>query len=248
MEKMLRLGTCQTSEIIANIDKAINCIMEFSRKPESEGLDLLLFPECFLQGYVVHIEHFKKYALAMDSDRCQKILISLKSVRPTIIVGFIERDKDSYYNSAMVIKDGILQGVYRKNHLLPGEKLFKPGYTFPVFNIKGIKYGINICYDTQFADSCHKLAQQGAKILLVPAQNMMKRESAEKWKCLHNEIRIQRAKETKMWIISSDVTGLRGKTHVAYGPTAIITPEGKVMAQVPLMHVGMVSYTIPIIS
>jgi predicted amidohydrolase len=34
----------------------------------------------------------------------------------------------------------------------------------------------NICHDTQFAEAAAAVAAQGARLLLVPAQNMMRRD------------------------------------------------------------------------
>jgi predicted amidohydrolase len=130
--------------------------------------------------------------------------------------------------------------VYRKTHLVPGESLFAKGDSYPVFDLHGVKFGINICYDTQFAAAAAAVAAQGARLLLVPAQNMMLRENAEHWKDLHHRIRAERARETGMWLVSADVTGERDERRIGYGPTSVISPQAQVVAQVPLMTTGMV--------
>jgi hypothetical protein len=43
-----------------------------------------------------------------------------------------------------------------------------------------------------------------------------------------------------MWLMSADVTGERGES-IGLGPTCIINPAGKIVAQVPLGEVGMVT-------
>jgi predicted amidohydrolase len=68
---------------------------------------------------------------------------------------------------------------------------------------------------------------------------MMRRETAEEYKNLHHEIRLKRVQENKIWLLSSDVTGERDG-RISYGPTSAINPEGKIIAQVPLMRIGMV--------
>lgn len=42
-----------------------------------------------------------------------------------------------------------------------------------------------------------------------------------------------------MWVVSSDVTGVRD-SRIAYGPTSVISPQGEIVMQVPLMTTGMV--------
>lgn len=132
------------------------------------------------------------------------------------------------------------QGAYRKTHLVPGESLFHAGDSYPTFELRGVRFGINICYDTQFAESAAPIAAQGARLLLVPAQNMMRRAAAIHWKNLHNTIRAERVRETGMWLVSADVTGERDGYRVGFGPTGVMNPRAEVVAQVPLMTTGMV--------
>jgi Carbon-nitrogen hydrolase len=75
----------------------------------------------------------------------------------------IERSGGRLYNSAVVLEHGRVTGVYRKTHLTPGETLLGTGDEYPVFEVKGLRYGINICYDTQFADAAARVAGQGAR-------------------------------------------------------------------------------------
>jgi predicted amidohydrolase len=66
---------------------------------------------------------------------------------------------------------------------------------------------------------------------------MLPSESAEHWKWKHNELRCERAREANVWLVSADVTGERDG-RISYGPTAVIAPSGKVLAQVPLLAEG----------
>ncbi len=72
---------------------------------------------------------------------------------------------------------------------------------------------------------------------------MMRRETAEKWKYKHNEGRAERAKEGKLWLLSSDVTGEQ-KGRISYGPTALINKNGSVVKQLPLMQEGLLVHTL----
>ena len=47
-----------------------------------------------------------------------------------------------------------------------------------------------------------------------------------------------------MWLVSADVTGERGRDYVGYGPTSVMDPTAEVVAQVPLLTVGMVRWRI----
>jgi predicted amidohydrolase len=163
----------------------------------------------------------------------------LTKYKPLIVFGLIEQDNENLFNTAVVIKNGELLGRYRKTHLLDGERIFKVGSEYPVFQINGLKFGINICYDTQFSEAAENIAKQGATLILCPANNMMRYETAEKFKHLHHKKRIERVNETKVWLVSADVTG-ECDGRISYGPTSAINPCGIIVSQVPLMETGMI--------
>jgi predicted amidohydrolase len=236
----LRIGACQTPEILGNVEAALACIEAFARRPAADEVDLLLFPECFLQGYLVESEHIRRHALDLTATSFQKILNRLSPIRPTLVVGVIEQCGAAYFNTAVVVRHGMLEGLYRKTHLGPGERLFQAGHAYPTFNVNGVTCGINICYDTNFPEAAQAVAAQGARVLLVPSQNMMRRQAAEEWQGRHHAVRAERVRETGMWLVSADVTGARDVSRIGCGPTSVMNPNADVVAQVPIMTVGMV--------
>jgi 5-aminopentanamidase len=178
MRGVVRIGACQTPEILGDVEAAVGCIIGFCERAGPQGADLLLFPECFLQGYLVTEAHLRRHALDLGSTRFRSVAARFADVMPVLVVGVIERCGSKLYNSAVVLEHGKVAGVYRKTHLIPGEALFDKGNEYPVFAVKGLRYGINICYDTQFAGSAAGIAAQRARVLLVPAQNMMRHQAA----------------------------------------------------------------------
>ncbi|MBB2946996.1 putative amidohydrolase [Actinoplanes lutulentus] len=231
----LRVAACQTPEILGDPEAALTYIEDFARRTDA---DLLLFPECFLQGYLVDPAHVIHHAINLESARFATIRKRLEPIGPTLVFGMIEEDAGDYFNSVVVVTRGRLEGRYRKTCLMPGESVFTPGTEYPTFKINGIRYGISICSDTQHPEPAAHVAAQGARMLLVSAQNMMRRPTAERWKDEHHRMRIERARETGMWLVSSDVTGTRGEDRIGYGPTSVISPTGVVVTQVPLLTTG----------
>lgn len=245
MNDRLRVGACQTPELLGEVDAAISCIESFAAQGASQGVDLLLFPECFLQGYLVDEHHLRTFAMNLRSPSFAALLQRLSGSEPTLVFGVIEESDGLWFNSAVVVRRGHLAGVYRKTHITEGESRFTHGEHYPVFDERGFTFGINICYDAQFPEAAAAVAAQGAQVLLVSAQNMMRRENAHRWKHLHHSIRAERARETGMWLVSADVTGERDEHRIGYGPTSILDPQGGVVAQVPLMSTGMAVADIP---
>lgn len=235
----MRIGVCQTPEILGNLDAAVDTIVDFAGQADEAGLDLLLFPECFLQGYLVTDQHVHSQAIALASPRFTAVLRALSGIRQMLVLGMIERRGGSCYNTAVVITGGRVVGGYRKTFLTAGESVFTAGGTYPVFTCGGLPFGVSICYDTRFPHAAAAVAARGARLLLVPAQNMMRRDKAYWWQQRHNQIRVRRVRETGMWLASADVTGQRDQSRIGLGPTCVMTPEGNVVAQVPVGTVGV---------
>jgi predicted amidohydrolase len=204
------------------------------------GANLVCFPECFLQGYFTNVDAVEELAIDIESPSFDQWLGELATVEPTLVLGLIERSGPDCFNTAIVIRRGSLVCLYRKNRLLNGEKdAFRAGRELSLFTVDGVKVGLSICNDLNFATTVNDNAIAGAKIMACPCNNMMRRATAEKLKDEHTAIRRQRAIESGMWLLSSDVTGQRGG-RLSYGPTSLIRPDGIVVDQVPLMEIGMI--------
>jgi 5-aminopentanamidase len=239
MQKTIIIAACQMPDVLENLEQSLNLVVEYALQADLLEADLVCFPECYLQGYIVN-DRTRHLAIDLDSDAFQNILVRLAEIRPILVIGLIELAGQKVFNTAIVVKEGRLLGCYRKVKLLPGENgVFSPGRAFRVFEIKGFKFGINICYDLNFPECTQAFSSQGIDFLVCPCNNMMRYENAEKWKGKHNESRIERAKEGNIWLISSDVTGERDG-RISYGPTALINTHGEIVAQVPLLQEGMI--------
>jgi predicted amidohydrolase len=236
----MKVAACQMPDVRNDVRRAVSLIRSCATEAERRGARLVCFPECFLQGYDVRDEYVAQTALDLTSAEFTRVLRSLEACEPIIVVGLIERQGTKFYNSAVAIDRGKLVARYRKTHLLDGERaVFEAGVDYPVFQAHGTTVGINICYDLTFSAATKAVADAGAELVACPCNNMMRRRTAEEWKLRHNPIRSDRAREGRVWLLSSDVTGERGE-RISYGPTAVIDPSGNLVDQVPLMTTGMV--------
>lgn len=240
----LRVAAAQTPEFREDVPGALAYLAEAMRQAHGEGASLLCLPEGFLQGYLTQDEAARRVALNLGSAAFLDLLNALPEPAPTTVVGLIEIEDGRLYNTAVVIRNRTVAGRYRKRHLLPGERCFQPGDSTPTFEAGGLRFGINICFDTNFADAAQSVARQGASLLLCPANNMMRRPAATEWKDRHNAARGARCRESGLWLLSSDVTGVR-EDRVGWGPTAILNPAGEVVAQLPLDLPGMLVFDLP---
>lgn len=233
-----KIGAVQVRDTQGDISASLRAVHEAMQRADEESINILCFPECFLQGYTLDDAETKERALDLSSSQFKEILDTLAKYKVTIILGFIEKDAKGFYNTAAVIQGGKLLGTYRKVHLF--EHNFQPGETYPVFTADGITFGINICYDARFTEGATELAAQGAKVIFYPLNNRLPHEKAVNYRDKHIPNLIARAKESGCWVISSDVIAL-DDTHTGYGCTAIVSPQGEVVSRVQELEAGIVS-------
>jgi predicted amidohydrolase len=242
--KTVRIAAAQTPEFREDVPGALAHLVDVAERAGAEGARLLCFPEGFLQGYLTEIHAARRNALDLSSREFLTVLRRIPSDAPMIVVGLIEQDGEDLYNTAAVIHGQALVGRYRKRHLLGRERCFRAGEGAETFDVDGLRFGINICFDTNFASAARSVAKQGASLLLCPANNMLPRPAAAEWKHAHNAVRGERCRETGLWLVSSDVTGERDDS-VAWGPTAVLNPAGEIAAQLPLGAPGLLLFDLP---
>jgi predicted amidohydrolase len=239
--KTIRIAAAQTVEFREDIAAALNCASEVAACAENEGAALLCFPEGFLQGYLTDETLARRNALNLASPAFEAVLDRLPKTGPMVVMGLIEVDDGRLFNTAIVVDRGT--GRYRKAYLLGSEQIFNAGNDSPLFEIAGLRFGINICYDTNFPEAARKVADLGASLIVCPANNMHRRKTAEALKDMHNFARRERCRETGLWLVSADVTGERDGL-ISCGPTAVLNPAGEVVAQLPLEKTGLLVFDI----
>jgi predicted amidohydrolase len=242
--KTVRIAAAQTVEFREDIEAALSCVADVAARAEAEGTSLPCFPEGFLQGYLTDEAPARRNAVDLASPAFEAVLSRLPKTGPMIVMGLIEVEDGRLFNTAIVVDRGAVVGRYRKEHLLDGEQIFDAGSDSQVFEIAGLRFGINICYDTNFPAAARKVADLGASLIVCPANNMHRRKTAEALKDVHNSVRGERCRETGLWLVSADVTGERDGC-ISWGPTAVLNPAGEVVAQLPLEKTGLLVFDIP---
>lgn len=236
-----KIGAVQPADIQGDIQQAVGVITSFMTLADQQGIDALCFPECFLQGYTLESDVTKDRAIDLKSDMFKDTLARLKEFRVTIVLGMIEKEGSHFFNTAAVIRQGKLIGKYRKVNLF--EKNFQPGTEHVVFDIDGLKFGVNICYDARFPEGALEMAKKDASVIFYPLSNRWPIQTAKKYRYKHIPNLVDRATESKCWVVSSDVT-YRDETTMGYGCAAIVSPDGDVVKRVADFEVGMTSFRV----
>lgn len=132
--------------------------------------------------------------------------------------------------------EGKIIGRYSKTHLFDIDldqqsyresSWMQAGDSYSVVETKDTIFGMSICYDLRFPIMYQKMAQAGAKILVVVA-NFTKPTGQAHWHALLRA----RAIENTAYVIATNQVGTKESLHMeAYGHTMIIDPWGKIIAE-----------------
>ena len=157
-----------------NLNKAENLIHEAAER----GANIILLQELFSTPYFCPEQKDKYFALANEVSKhpyLEKFSNLAKKLKVVLPISFFERDKNSYFNSVMIIDaDGTYKGIYRKSHIPQGpgyqEKFyFSPGNTgFKVWETTYGCIGIGICWDQWFPECARSMALMGADLIFYP--------------------------------------------------------------------------------
>ena len=157
-----------------NLEKAENLI----EKAAERGANIVLLQELFSTPYFCPEQKREYFSLANEvkgHPYLKKFSNLAKKLNVVLPISFFERDKNSYFNSVMIIDaDGDFKGVYRKSHIPQGpgyeEKFyFSPGNSgFKVWDTVFGCIGVGICWDQWFPECARTMALMGADLIFYP--------------------------------------------------------------------------------
>ena len=186
------------------------------------GVEMLVMPELFLPGYNAVTEDKPE---SLD-EAIARLPLLCANYGVALTIGLPEYAADGVFNSAFAWgADGAALASYRKVQLYgPREHaLFTPGDQLQVFDYKGTRFGLMICYDIEFPEHARALTRAGAKAILTPTANMMP---------FVNVSIIQvpgRALENAVTIVYANYTGSEGDLDYV-GYSVISGPDGYPLA------------------
>ncbi|MBM7045281.1 carbon-nitrogen hydrolase family protein [Rhizobium lusitanum] len=225
----MRIAAFQRMALFDAVGQAAEVLARDLAWAEAQGIDLALFPECYLQGHSYNKAIARRRALSLDDPTLNALVGRCGSARTTAIIGLFERRGEAIYNSAIVVRAGQIIGVYAKAH--PLESGCTPGTDFPIWTLDDWRFGINICADLRYPYTASRLARKGAGLICNPVNLMLRPHKAEMWhKPAISSLQIC-AKHSGCWVMSADVVGSNDDGWLSYGSSAIVDPNGVVVAK-----------------
>ena len=151
MTNAVKAVLAQIDLVVGDVPGNTAKIIDYAeRARDAEGADIVIFPELSVCGYppedlLFHAGLRHDIEAAVTDIRSQVSGIA-------VLLGFPEYDDEHIYNTCIVLQDGEVLAHYRKQ-LLPNysvfdeERYFTAGKKPAVFNLNGVRIGLNICED-----------------------------------------------------------------------------------------------------
>jgi len=221
----MKIGFVQFNPVFGK--KHDNCI-KVQNLLQSVKSDVLVLPELFNTGYAfLNKEELNQLAEPLEGGTFSFIQDLAKQNKCAIAYGFAEKDGHANYNSMVFVAPTGMLAHYRKSHLFFEEKfLFRPGNTgFDVFQYRGVKYGMLICWDWIYPEAMRTLALKGAQVILHAA-NLVTPYCPDAM--------ITRAIENRVFIVTADRAGdeIRdGKDFHFIGKSQVVAPDGEILTR-----------------
>jgi predicted amidohydrolase len=226
----------------ANLEK----VLETANLAEKQEIDLLCFPESYLHGYFSSREHALQHAIDLKSPEFANLCKRFSRFHTTtVLLGLNEVEENRIYNTIVVIEKGVCLGRYRKAYTYSPYDYYSLGREFPVFEKKGVKYGVMICLDSAYREPAHLAALQGARIIFCPSFNRVQNDAHMLNYLQRKSHFISRAFDNHCWIVVSDIIWDKAE-EVCPGFASIWNDNGELAVKAEPFQEMLITYPIPL--
>ena len=251
MARTFRLALAQINLTVGDLPGNTARMLECLHQARESGADLVAFPELATTGYPPEDLLFKKSFIeanvaAMEQVIAESrgIIVVLGYVRPLLNLPPQEGNEKGggIANSAAVGYDGRLIDTYDKIFLpnygvFDEERYFVKGSACPVYEIGGVRIGVNVCEDIWFAVGPSSVQRQaGAELIVnINASPFHAGKSAYR----RHSIVGSRAAENGLFVAYLNTVG--GQDELVFdGNSIICDPGGQVVARGPAFREAMI--------
>ncbi len=166
--KSIRIALAQINPVVGDLSGNVQKIISYIKKARALKVELIAFPELAITGYPPEDLLLKPQFVNDNINALDRVKAASNDI--TAIVGFVDSNK-GLFNAAAVISHNRLIDVYHKKHLpnygvFDEYRYFHRGRRWPVYDLGGIKIGVNICEDIWYREPTKIQAQSGAEIII----------------------------------------------------------------------------------
>jgi NAD+ synthase (glutamine-hydrolysing) len=169
--RRLRCVMAQLNLVVGDVDGNTSRIVAAANEARDRyRADLVMLPELAVSGYPPEDLLFHSGMRLQVARSIERLKKEVRGIM--LIAGYPEYVDSHIFNSAIVIRDGVVLANHRKaclpNYRVFDEKrYFTPGTEATIVEVKGIKAGVLVCEDVWEAQPAKQAQLNGAQVLLV---------------------------------------------------------------------------------
>jgi len=213
-------------QVRRNLDRMVPLI----EQAKNQGADLICFPELNVSGYSTN-SVIKDSAEPIPGPISRCLQQMAQEFQTVILAGMAEKDNSGrIFASHLVVTPQAVSGIYRKIHIAPPERrIFSAGNAIPLFEVEGVKLGIQLCYDAHFPALATRMAVDGADIIFMPhaSPRGTPKEKLDSWM----RHLTARAFDNGVFIVACNQVGKNKKGLCFPGLAVVVGPSGNVLQE-----------------
>ena len=245
MARKFRLALAQLNLTVGDIPGNTARMVEYLHLARESGADLVAFPELATTGYPPEDLLFKKSFLQDNVGAMERVVAESGGI--AVVLGYAQPRESgiapaSIYNSAAIGYDGRLIDTYDKIFLpnygvFDEERYFAKGSVCPVYELGGVRIGVNVCEDIWYEIGPSAVQRQaGAELIVnINASPFHAGKSAYR----RDSIVSSRAAGHGLFVAYLNTVG--GQDELVFdGNSVICDPGGRVVARGPAFREAMI--------
>ncbi|MCG3218145.1 MAG: carbon-nitrogen hydrolase family protein [Candidatus Heimdallarchaeota archaeon] len=223
---LLRVALGQMSSLPANPDANLKIIEGMCERAQEDNVDLIIFPELSVTGYLMHDEVFNLAEKIPEGNLTQKLRKIANRTNVSILAGLPEKERPGVlYNSAVFVQPNSETYTTRKillpNHSVFNEKrYFKPAEEIKTTPSPWGGLGVQICYDLFSPEISRFHALNGSPLLICLSASPGVRQQ------LFESFIKARAAENASFLIYVNQAGVQDDL-IFWGGSEVCDPSGK---------------------
>ena len=247
----LTIGLAQISPRLGDVQANLDKHLQFIERAEAQGVELLVFPELSLTGYMLQdLVHEVSRAPAPDDPLFAPLLEA--SHKLDLVVGLAERDvRGRLFTAGVYLAQGRIVHVHRKVYL-PTYGMFDEGRDFDLgeevraFDTRFGRAGLLICEDFWHASPPYLLWLDGADLMLLtsssPGRGIDHRSklSSSRFVELVNQAY---ASLFGCFVVHANRVGFEDGVNF-WGGSTVCGPDGELIAQAPYFEESLLVTTL----
>lgn len=210
----ITIATAQFENASGDKQYNLGVIRRLAAKAAAEGADAIAFHECSITGYTFarHLTRDELLAVSEpipDGPSVRELAAIAREYGVVVLAGLFERDeRDRIFKAYVAVDEDGLVAKYRKLHPFINPNI-TPGDRYVVFELKGWKCGILICYDNNIVENVRATTLLGADIIFMPHVTMCTPSSRPGAGFV--DPRLWAARETDPTSLRIEFDGLKGR-------------------------------------